>query len=196
MSENLPAVIEPLEKPVEVNVSIPVPVVTDEQAVRALRRQGGVTFRADFLRDLSKLGIHSNGAGILRTTDGMAILTQAQTYRMAQEISIMAEKVPKDGTTRRKKEVTLEMVEKMSSLARAHSLLMGKINESLAIVRSRYAASEAPGPAWNDGANGNGNRVPSFPEGGKGGSSKTMIVAQHVHMDGAGAPEEPAPAEH
>ncbi len=182
--------IEPLEKPVEVDVSIPVPVVTDEQAVRALRRQGGVTFRADFLRDLSKLGVHANGAGILRTTDGMAILSQAQTYRLAQEIAIMGEKVPKDGTSRRKKEVTLEMVEKMSSLARAHSLLMGKINESLAIVRSRYAASEVPNSPATNGANGNGNRVPSFPEGGKVEPAKTMIVAQHVHMDGAGAPVE------
>lgn len=188
MSNNLPAIIEPLEKPVPVDVSIKVPVVTDEQAVRALRRQGGVTLRNDFLRDMTKVGIYLNGAGVLRTTDGLAIVSMTQAHRIAQEIAMLAERVPKGSTNRRKKEVTPEMVEMMSNLARAHGSLMGKINESLAIIRERHYP---PAKSTLNASDIAAPKVPSFPEGAKIEPAQTMIVAQHVHMGEQNDPSSP-----
>jgi len=158
--------------------------------MRALRRQGGVTLRSDFMRDLGKLGVYMNGAGILRSTDGLAIVTISQAHRIAQEIAMLAEKVPKDGTTRRKKQATPEMVDMISHLAKAHSLIMGKITETIALVRGRqFKATGGPGTSENK----NAPRVPSFPEGAKIEPPQTMIVAQHVHVDGAGAPDSVPP---
>lgn len=174
------AKLEPKTEVMEVPVDIPDPVVTEDEAIAALERQGHVDLDARTIRDLRDIGVFAKATGLLKIQRGRGMVNQQTLHKamiaMQDEMDKVLHSRLKDKTA------------KMTALARTIGYLSSKVTESQRMMMGIEKLSQPAGTIESEMPVNNGFRPGQTVKPAKG---STMIMARNVHIHGT----QPAEAE-
>lgn len=167
------AKLEPKTEVMEVPVEIPDPVVSEDQAISALERQGHVDLDAGTISDLRDIGVFSKATGLLKIQRGRGMVNQMTLHKamiaMQDEMGKVLHSRLKDKTA------------KMTALARTIGYLSSKLTESQRMMVGIEKLSQPAGTIESEMPMNNGFRPGQTVKPAKG---STMIMARNVHIHG------------
>lgn len=162
-------------------VDIPVEVVTDEEAIKALEDLGNVKLPKNMMQNLSKVGIHQSGVGVFKIVRGDSMMNRTRlNLAMDKLLTLIIDAKPEDGS--KKKGKKSKKIEGVADLAHKLGYLSSKLTEAHALLVQMETAR--PGGPHDD----EPKHQASFGAGEEIKPGGTSIVAQTVNIHEAAKP--------
>lgn len=113
----------------EVEVSIPDQVITDESAAEAMRSQGLIMLQKNTITDLASIGINLQGVGVMRVQRGRALVSQQRLDEASRVVYNEIIELSKDKSAKGR-------LAKICQLSQSLGYLASKLTESQELMLS------------------------------------------------------------